>query len=94
MVSKYTQDKNKIRTYKQKTISVYKCKFVLYWQRLSLWHGPALIVNQKFKSKTFKLGKVNDRIQIIQLATFRNKRKKETEIGIEKDGFKANSRLD
>ena len=37
---------------------------------------------------------MNDRIQIIQLATFRNKSKKETEIRIEKNGFKANSRLD
>ena len=37
---------------------------------------------------------MNDRIQIIQLATFKNKSKKETEIRIEKNGFKANSRLD
>ena len=94
MFSKYTQDKNKIKIYKQKTMLVYKCKFVLYWQRQSLWHGLAFIVNQKWKNKTFKLGKVNDRIQIIQLATFRNKSKKETEIRIEKNGFKANSRLD
>ena len=57
-------------------------------------YGLALIVNQKWKNKIYKFGKIDDRIQILQLAGDRNKRQKETEIWIEKDGFKTNSRLD
>ena len=38
--------------------------------------------------------KVDDRNKILQLARSRNKRQKETEIRIEKDGFKPSSRLD
>ena len=60
----------------------------------SLVYGLALIVNQKWKNKIYKLGKVIDRIQILQLATFMNKRQKETKIWIEKDGFKPSPRLD
>ena len=57
-------------------------------------YGLALIVNQKWKNKIYKFGKVDDRIQILQLARYRNKRQKETEIRIEKDGFSTSSRLD
>ena len=34
---------------------------------VSIWYGFIFIVNQKWKNKVFKLGKVNGRIQIIQL---------------------------
>ena len=70
------KDENKIKTYKQKAISVHRCKFVLYWQRLTLCRGLTFIVNQKWNNKTFKLRKPNDVIRIIQLPSFRNKRKK------------------
>ena len=36
------------------------------------------------------LCKVDDKIQILQLARCKNKRQKETEIWMEKDGFKSN----
>ena len=60
----------------------------------SMVYVLALIVNQKWKNKIYKFGKVDDRIQILQLARYRNKRQKETEIWIEKDGFTTSSRLD
>ena len=40
----------------------------------------AFIVNQKWKNKIYKFWKVDDRIQILQLARSRNKRQKETKI--------------
>ena len=60
----------------------YQRMFVLYWQRhkLLFWFGLAVIVNQKCKNKIYKLRKLDDRIQILQLARSRNKRQKETEI--------------
>ena len=44
------------------------------------------------EKQDLKLMKVNDRIQILQLTRSRNK--KDTEIRVEKDGFKPSSRLD
>ena len=38
--------------------------------------GLAFIINQKWKIKIYKLGKVNDRNQILQPARSRNKRQK------------------
>ena len=57
---------------------------------ISFWYGVALIVNQKLKNKVYKPRKGDDRIQILQLATSRNKKlnKSKTEIWIEKDDFK------
>ena len=40
-------------------------------------YGLVFIVNQKWKSKIYKLGKVNDRNQILQPARSRNKRQKD-----------------
>ena len=63
---------------------------------ISLWYGLAFIVNQKFQNKIYKFWKGYDRIQILQLARFRSKKKSngnETEIWIEKDGFKPGIRL-
>ena len=42
-----------------------------------LWYGLAFIVNQKWKSKIFKLWKVDDRIQILEPARSRNKRNRD-----------------
>ena len=39
------------------------------------------------------MGKVDDRIPILQLAKSRNNKSKETEIWVKKDGFKLDSRL-
>ena len=39
-------------------------------------YGLAFIMNQKWKSKIYKLGKLNDRNQILQPARSRNKRQK------------------
>ena len=69
----------------------------MYWQRL--WFGLAFIVNQDLQANTSKTrftggGKLDPRIQILQLATYMKKRQKETEIWIEKDGFKPSSQLD
>ena len=47
-------------------------------------YGLAFIVHQKWKNKICKLGKVDDKIQILQPARSRNKRPKETEICIKK----------
>ena len=49
-------------------------------------------MNQKWKNKVYKLGKVDDRIQILQPARSRNKRPKETEMLIKKDGFKPSTK--
>ena len=55
-------------------------------------YGLAFIENQKWKNKVYKLGKVDDRIQILQPARSRNKRPKETEMLIKKDGFKPSTK--
>ena len=55
-------------------------------------YGLAFIVHQKWKNKICKLDKVDDRIQILQPARSRNKRPKETEISIKKDGFKPSTK--
>ena len=39
--------------------------------------GPAFIVYQKWKSKIYKLGKLDDRNQILQPARSRKKRQKD-----------------
>ena len=39
--------------------------------------GPAFIVNQEWKSKIYKLGKLDDRNQILEPARSRNKRQKD-----------------
>ena len=39
-------------------------------------YGLAFIMNQKWKSKIYELGKVNDRNQILQATRSRNKRQK------------------
>ena len=51
------------------------------------------ILNQKWKKQNLKLGKVDDRIPILQLARSSSNRHKETEIQIKKDCFKPGSRL-
>ena len=57
----------------------YQCKNVLFGQRhiiLSLWYGLAFIVDQKWKNKIYRLGKVHDKIPILQLIRSRSKRQK------------------
>ena len=83
------KDENKIKTYKQKAISVHRCKFVLYWQRLTLCHGLKFIVNQKWNNKT-------NRMTEFELFNYLHSeiKEKKIEIGIEKDGFKAGSKFD
>ena len=61
----------------------YQGKFVLYGQRytiISLWYGLKFIVDQNWKNKIFKLGKVDERIPILHIARLRGKRQNETEI--------------
>ena len=49
---------------------------------------------QEMKNKIYKLGKVDDRITVIQLTRPRRIKQKEADIWIEEDDFKAGSRLD
>ena len=53
--------------------------FLLYWQR-HIIITLAFIVNKKRDNTIYKLGKVDDRIQILQLAGSRHKRKTEIEV--------------
>ena len=53
--------------------------FLLYWQR-HIIITLAFIVNKKRNNTIYKLGKVDDRIQILQLAGSRHKRKTEIEV--------------
>ena len=53
--------------------------FLLYWQR-HIIITRAFIVNKKRNNTIYKLGKVDDRIQILQLAGSRHKRKTEIEV--------------
>ena len=46
----------------------------------SLWYGLAFIVNKKWKNKIYKLGKVEDRIPVLQLARSRAKKQNESDI--------------
>ena len=46
----------------------------------SVWYGLAFIVNKKWKNKIYKLGKVDDRIPVLQLIASRSKTQKETEL--------------
>ena len=47
------------------------------------WYGIAFIVNQQWRSKICKLGRVNDTIPFLQLARYRSKNK-ETEMNRER----------
>ena len=51
---------------------------------------------KKWKSKIYKLGKVDDRISVLQVTRSRikNQNQKETDMWIEKEGFIPGSRLD
>ena len=44
----------------------------------------AFIVNKKWKNKIYKLGKVDDRISVLQVTRPRSKKQKEINIWIEK----------
>ena len=46
----------------------------------SLWYGLAFIVNKKWKNKIYKLGKVDDRIPVLQLARSRGKKQNESDM--------------
>ena len=59
----------------------------------SFWYGLVFIVNIKWKNKIYKLGSFNDRIPVLPLTRSRSKKQKESNIWIEKDGFKSRSRL-
>ena len=59
---------------------------------ISVWYGLALIVDQKWKNKIYKLGKVG-KIPILRLARSMSKKQKETDDMIEEYGFKAGPRL-
>ena len=59
---------------------------------ISVWYGIALIVDQKWKNKIYKLGKVG-KIPVLGLARSMSKKQKETDNMIEKYGFKAGPRL-
>ena len=50
-------------------------------------------MNKKWKNKIYKVGKVNDRIPVLQLTRSRSKKQKEPDILID-EGFKLGSRLD
>ena len=65
-----------------------------YQRKLNVKHELAFIVNKKLENKIYKLGKVDDRIPVLQLARSRGKKQKENDRCIEKDGFKPSSRLD
>ena len=59
------KDKSKVKTYEQKAISAKVC---FAWAKSCNYIPPvyrlaAFIVNQKWKNKICKLGKVDDRIQ-------------------------------
>ena len=73
-------DKNKIKTQEQKANEVSCLVCFVLTKIYILVYGLVFIVNQKWKNQICKVGKVNDRIQILQLARSRNKRQKETEI--------------
>ena len=60
---------------------------------ISLWNGLAFIVNQNWKSKIYKLGKVDKINSVLQLTRSKGKKQKEKEIWIEEDDFKSCSRL-
>ena len=61
----------------------------------SVWYGLALIVNKKkWRNKIYKLGKVEDRIPVLQLIRSMSQKQKETDLWTEKDGFKPGSRID
>ena len=69
-----------LKTYDEKAN---QSQFVSYWQKhkiITLKYGLTFIVDQIWKNKIYKLGKVDDRIQIQQLAKSRNKRQKQTDI--------------
>ena len=54
----------------------YKCNFI--WKKtpnIPIWYRLAFIVNQKWKTKIYKLRKVH-RISILQLARSKSKNKK------------------
>ena len=48
------------------------------------WYGIAFIVIQKWRSKICKLRRVDDTIPFLQLARYRSKNKKETEMNRER----------
>ena len=70
-----------IKIYKQKQKAIY------------LWHGLAFIVNQKWKSKIYELGNVDDRILVLQVVRSRSQRQKENKTRIKKYGLKSSPRL-
>ena len=49
-------------------------------ETISLWYGLEFMVNQKRKNKISVLGKVDDRIPILQLTRSKSKKSKGTEI--------------
>ena len=51
-------------------------------------------MNKKCKNEIYKLGEVDDRIPVLQLTRSSGKKQKESDIWIEKDGFKPSSRLE
>ena len=58
---------------------------VRYQQKLEhlitcLWYGPAFIVNKKWKTKIYKMGKVDDRIPVLQLTRSSSKKQEEPDI--------------
>ena len=64
---------------------------------ISLWCGLAywlaFVVNQNWKNKIYRLGKVDEKIPILQVTRSKSKRQAQTEIWMEKHGFKPGSRL-
>ena len=46
----------------------------------SLWYGLAFIVNKRWKNKIYKLGKVDDRISVLQLTRSKGKKQNESDI--------------
>ena len=57
-------------------------------------YGLAIIVTQKWKIKIYKLRKVGERIQVLQLTISRSKKPKKKKKDGGKDGFRPDSRLD
>ena len=60
----------------------------------SVWYGLEFIVNKKWKNKIYKLGKVDERIPVLQLLDPGVKNKRKPIYESRKIVFKPGSRLD
>ena len=90
-----TKDKIKIKIYEEKVISASVClathgHAVIHTVTGSFQYGIMFTVNQKWKNKIYKLGKLDDGNPIQQITRSSDKRQKETK----KHAIKPDSKLD